>query len=181
MSLFYNKIQASTAHRPVRDLLCAEVLGNHQLFPELMATALSMQDTSHHKACWILELVLEKDLDMLRGYLPQFCDSLPAFTHDGAIRSVSKICLFCVQRHMRDGSFLTARQLQQVTEACFDWLISGAKVASKAYAMRALYLAGKSKAWIHPELEVILTRGFPEHSPAYKGAAKEILQKIHKA
>jgi hypothetical protein len=179
MSTFSQRIQNSTAHRPIRDELSGEVFKDPALFPELISIALNLQDKSHHKACWILELVLEKEIDWLKDFLPQFCNALPQFRHEGALRSVSKICLFCVQRHIRHrDNFLSPQQLQQVTEACFDWLISDAKVATKAYAMRALYLIGKSEDWIHPELQVILTQGFPLHSAAYKAAAKEILQKI---
>lgn len=177
MTGFYRRVQNSTAHRPVRDSISAEVLGNPLLFAELIGIALDIKDKNHHKACWILELVLEKDITLLGSFLPAFCGTLPAFKHEGAIRSVSKICLLCVQHHIRyKGAFLSALQLQQV----IDWLITDTKVASKAYAMRALYLIGKFEDWIHPELEVILRQGFPEHSPAYKGAAKEILQKISK-
>lgn len=178
---FYQKVANSTAHRPVRDEISGMVLNAPELFPELMAIALTVTDKHHHKACWTLELVLEQETGWLQDFLPQFCNTLPHYKHEGAIRSVSKICLFAVQKHLKQHSgFLTETQLQQITEACFDWLITDTKVASKAYAMRALYLIGKSRDWIHPELKVILTQGFPLHSPAYKAAAKEILQKIAK-
>lgn len=180
--MFYRKIANSTAHRPIRDELSGRVFNDPALFPELMAVALDVTDKNHHKACWILELVLEKEISWLKDFLPQFCSTLPMYRHEGAIRSISKICLFSVQNHMKQRSgFLSGEELQQITEACFDWLITDAKVATKAYAMRTLYLTGKSHDWIYPELEVILTQGFPQHSPAYKAAAKEILQKIAKA
>ncbi len=180
--MFYQRIANSTAHRPIRDELSGMVFNDPQLFPELLAVALDVADKNHHKACWILELVLEKEIGWLKDFLPQFCGALPLYKHEGAIRSISKICLFSVQNHLKQRSgFLSTEELQQITEACFDWLITDAKVATKAYAMRALYIIGKSHGWIYPELEVILTQGFPQHSPAYKAAAKEILHKIDKA
>lgn len=179
---FYNKIANSTAHRPIRDELSGMVFNDTSLFPELMVIAFRVTDKNHHKACWILELVLEKEIGWLKGFLPQFCGTLPLYKHEGAIRSISKICLFSVQNHLKQrNGFLSDEQLQQIIEACFDWLITDAKVATKAYAMRALYLAGKSNDWIYPELQVILTQGFPQHSAGYQAAAKEILQKIAKA
>ena len=180
--MFYKRIANSTAHRPIRDELSGMVVNNPALFPKLIAVALDVTDKNHHKACWILELVLEREISRLKDFLPQFCCTLPLYKHEGAIRSISKICLFSVQNHLKQRSgFLSSDELQQITEACFDWLITDAKVATKAYAMRALYLIGKSHDWIYPELEVILTQGFPQHSPAYKAAAKEILHKIAKA
>lgn len=180
--MFYQKIAKSTAHRPIRDELSGIVFNNSQLFPELLAVALNVADKNHHKACWILELVLEKKINWLKEFLPQFCSTLPLYKHEGAIRSISKICMFSVQNHLKERSgFLSDEQSQQITEACFDWLITDAKVAIKAHAMRALYIIGKSQDWIYPELEVILAQGFPQHSAGYQAAAKDILRKIAKA
>lgn len=177
--MFRKKIANSTAHRPIRDELSGQVFNNPVLFQELIEMALDLPDKNHHKACWTLELVLEKEIDWLKDFLPRFCETLPLYKHEGAVRSVSKICLFSVKNHLkRRQGFLSPAQLQQITEACFDWLITDTKVASKAYAMRTLYLIGKGEDWIYPELQVILQQGFALHSAAYKSAAKEILQKI---
>lgn len=180
MDSFYNSIANSTAHRPIRDLLSGRVLENPALFPELLELALNTNDKSHHKACWVLELVLEKKIEWLKEHLPKFCSVLPTFSHEGAIRSISKICLFTVKQHLKTSyKFLTDKEQQQITEACFDWLIDpDGKVAAKAYAMRALYLLGKSEGWIYPELARILSEDFVKHSAGYKAAAKDILKKI---
>jgi len=176
---FYKEIEASTAHRPVRDRLCGDVLSDPTLFPLLIGTALDCADKSHHKACWILELVLESNIHWLKEHCEEFTGLLKNFKHDGAVRSISKICLFAAQKHCREREgFLSDKQVQLVTEACFDWLISDAKVASKAYAMRTLYLIGRQQKWIHDELKHILPQGSPDHSPAYKAAAKDIMKKI---
>lgn len=176
---FYKEIASSTAHRPVRDRLCGDVLSDPTLFPLLLRTALNCSDEHHHKACWILELVLENNIQWLKEHCEEFSTLLNSFTHDGAVRSISKICLFAAQRQEKEkGTFLTEKQSQRITEACFDWLISDTKVASKAYAMRTLYSIGKQQRWIHDELRHILPLGFPDHSPAYKAAAKDILKRI---
>jgi hypothetical protein len=144
-----------------------------------METALDCNDKSHYKACWILELVLENNIHWLTEYLESFTACLNSYKHEGAIRSVSKICLFAAHHYQKTRlKFLTEAQAQLVIEACFDWLIKDTKVASKAYAMRALYEFGKQQQWIHDELRHILPQGFPDHSPAYRAASKEILKKI---
>lgn len=176
---FITEIANSTAHRPVRDRLSGAVLQDKTLLPVLINCAVDVSGKNHHKACWIFELVLENKILLLTEYLPLFCDTLSKYRNDGAIRSVSKICLFAITRHQKQKSFVTTKQLQQITEACFDWLINpDGKVANKAYAMRNLYLLGKSETWIYPELHRILQEDFIKHSAAYKAAAKEILQKI---
>lgn len=177
-SLFYQNIEKSTAHRPVRDVMSGQVFENPELLKELIAVALDTNDKNHYKACWILELVLEKNMVWLKPYLDRFCEALPLYLHDGAVRSISKICWFASVCHMRSKDFLTESQLQQITESCFDWLISDAKVASKAYAMRALFENGKIQPWIYPEMKSILELGYPNHSAAYQAAAKELLKKM---
>ncbi|RZK09770.1 MAG: hypothetical protein EOO46_12830 [Flavobacterium sp.] len=186
--MIYNFIQAlenSTAHRPIRDRLSGKVIDNLELLPVLMGIALDVNNKNHYKACWTLELVLEYNINWLSDYLEEFCKKLPLYKHEGAIRSISKICMFSAKQHLKNTkknlAFLTENQSQQIIETCFDWLINDTKVASKAYAMRALFEFGKLHDWIYPELKEILPKDFASHSPAYHSASKEILQKIAKA
>lgn len=74
---------------------------------------------------------------------------------------------------------LTLNQEHLIAENCFDWLIDvNKKVATKAYAIRALYELGKKYDWIYPELKRIITDDYPKHSAAYKAVTREILKKI---
>lgn len=175
---FYQSVSKSTAHRPIRDYHASLVFENPQLLNDLIAISFNTKDDNHHKGCWILELVLEKNTSWLIPYLDRFCKTLPQFSHDGAVRSISKISWFTVTAHAKSGHFVSEMQLQKITESCFDWLIGETKVASKAYAMRALFEIGKSQQWVYPELKSVLELGYPEHSAAYQAAAKELLRKI---
>ena len=178
----YRHIEQSSAHRPSRDFNASLIFENPDLLKDLMTIALDPTDKYHYKACWILELVLEKNIGWLSPYLDDFCNSLSLYSHDGAIRSVSKIVQFAATFHcngLQSGAaFLTELQLKKMTEVCFDWLIGDEKVASKAYAMRALFEIGKLQPWIYPELREILENGYAEHSAAYKAATKELLKRM---
>jgi hypothetical protein len=175
----YKNIAESTAHRQSRDDNAAYVLDN-QLSDDLITLALDTSDKNHFKACWILELVLEKNLDLLAPRLDEFCEALPTWSHDSALRSIAKICMFCAQQLKKQPNFLSDKQIVQITEACFEWVISEQKVAAKAYAMVCLYETGKRLDWVYPELVPVLQHGFPEHSAAYKSVAKKILAKVNK-
>jgi hypothetical protein len=61
-----------------------------------------------------------------------------------------------------------------------DRLIQDEKVASKVYAMKALFVLGKKYAWIYDELKPIITQDAFEHSYAYQASARNILKKINK-
>lgn len=176
---FYRQIAASTAHRPVRDRLCGEVLADPALFAIVMEMALNCENEHHHKACWTLELILESNIRWLTTHCDSFTAVLGDYKHEGALRSISKICMFAALQHEKENyGFLSDAQLNSIITSCFDWLIGDAKVATKAYAMRTLYCMGKGQPWIHDELKHILTQGFPNHSPGYKAAAKDILKRI---
>ena len=181
---FIHALENSTAHRPIRDILSVEVINHPELLPVLMEIALDINNKNHYKACWTLELVLEHNINWLSDYLDDICKKLPRYKHEGAIRSISKICMFSAKQHLKnkkkDAIFLTQNQSQQIIETCFDWLINDTKVASKVYAIRALFEFGKLQEWIYPELQEILTKDFAHHSPAYQSASKEILQKMAK-
>lgn len=175
---FVKSVENSTAHRPSRDYHSDCVFGNPALLNDLMTMALNTQNPFHYKACWILELILEKHISWLLPNLDAFCDVLPLFTHDGALRSVSKICLFSSKEHLKTNEFLSNDQIRTITECSFDWLISDKKVATKAYSMRTLFELGKLEPWIYPELKPILQQDAAFHSAAYKAAGKDILRRI---
>lgn len=175
---FYQSVSKSTAHRPVRDYHAQLVFEDPELLGDLIAIAFDTKDPNHHKACWILELVLEKNIRWLGPHLDSFGEKLTLFSHDGAVRSISKICWFAATEHVKSKKFLSDAHLKHITESCFDWLIGPTKVASKAYAMRTLFETGKLSPWIYPELRSILELGYAEHSAAYKVASKELLKKI---
>lgn len=178
---FYTKIINSNARRAVRDELSGMVLNDKSLFPDLLHIAIDTDDKNHFKACWILELVCEAKIEWLGDYISEFCAILPKIKNDSAKRPMSKICMFAVKHNAKNINFINSEQLQQITEICFDWLINpNEKVATKVYAIRTLYLLGKNNDWIHPELQTILEQDFPNHTPAYKAAAKDILQKLRK-
>jgi hypothetical protein len=177
---FYNQVAGSTTHRPIRDALSGQVLNDKSLLPDLLEIAFDTTDKNHHKSCWIMELVFEAKTEWLAGYLDAFCTTLASFTNESAIRPVAKTCLFALQYSQGHLGFLNAAQLDKITEACFDWLINPeTKVATKAYAMRALYLIGKKEHWIYPELSRILSEDTVKHTAAYGGAARDILKKIN--
>jgi len=176
---FQIQIAHSTAHRPIRDVLSGMVFKGPGLLPQLLAMALDTTDKNHHKACWTLELVMEAHIEWLTPYLDEFCNTLATYKQEGALRSVAKICLFTVGHHQTYPDFLNTSHTGLITAACFDWLINpNGKVATKAYAMRALFIIGKKEDWIYPELQRILSEDFVKHSAGYKAAAKDLLKRM---
>ncbi len=176
-SFFYTQIENSTAHRKSRDFICESALINSENLEELFHLAFDISNKNHFKACWSLELVLEKDLKYIIPYLDIFINITFKYKNDSAKRSISKICMFLSNSKLIK---LSEKQEQILVETCLDWLIKNEKVATKAYAIRALYNFSKNQPWIKDELKIILAQDYSLHSAAYKAVAREILKKLNK-
>ena len=172
---FYKLIEESTAHRLNREFIRDYVIQNPKKLEFLMKIALNEKDKIHFKACWSLELIFELKLELLFPFLDAFTSKISFYKNDSAIRPVSKICLFLSKSKTIQ---LSENQETKIIETCLDWLIQDEKVATKAYSMRALYNFGKKHPWIHEELKTILSQDYPNHSAAYKAAARDILKKL---
>jgi hypothetical protein len=173
------KINFVTGHRANRHQYAKEVLDNPELFQELIQLCFQSSYKNTAKACWILEVVSYKKIEWFHAHLDFFCSNIKNITNQSAIRSISKICMLLTISHFKKKEILLSEnQLQQITETCFDWLMTDAKVASKCYSIRALHLLGNHFEWIHPELKIILEKDYIRHSAAYKAVGREILKKI---
>ncbi|MEO8234672.1 MAG: hypothetical protein ABI549_04590 [Flavobacterium sp.] len=168
------RIENSSAHRKSREDNAQYILNNPKLISELIKLAFNTGNKDHYKYCWILELVLEERLHLADPFLDVFCSKISKFSHESALRPISKICMF-LAKHM----ILTKDQEQKIIESCFDWLIlENVKVATKAYSIRALFELGKKNDWIYLELKRIISDDYTKYSAAYKAVSKEILKKM---
>jgi hypothetical protein len=176
---FQKKLDSVSGYRANRQKYADEVLDKRELFPELIRLCFDISNKNSSKACWILEFVCYQKLDLMNEHLDFFCSQIKNLKDESAIRPAAKICQLLVFSHYKKKEIqLSEKQLEEIIEISFDWLINDTKVASKAYSMRTLYILGLHYDWILPELKTIITKDFPNHSAAYKAVAKEILKKI---
>lgn len=165
--------------RKERDKMRNLVIRKPEFIPELCDIAFHLEDEMHIKAYWILELVSEKKLRLLTPYFEDFCEIIPKLTDDSAKRTASHLIFFLTKsNHRANGINLTQLQETQIIEMCFDWLIRDEKVATKVYAIKALFVLGKKYEWIHVELKNIIQQDYANHSEAYQAATRNILKKM---
>jgi len=108
-------------------------------------------------------------------YLKHLCK----LQDESAKKTIYQLMFYLAKsNHRANGIKLTQLQETQIIELCFDWLIRDEKVATKVYAIKALFVLGKKYDWIHPELKNIIQQEYTNHSPAYQAATRIILKKM---
>lgn len=173
------KLHAVNGHLKSRAQVAAFVLENPAHFQELLYLCFDSNSEKSFKACWVLEQVAYSQLEWLQPHLDFFCSHLNQLNNESAIRPVAKVLQLLVENHFKKKTIkLSPKQIELITECCFDWLISDTKVAAKCYSIRTLFLLGKSNDWIYPELQIIIEKDYPAQSAAYKAVSREILKKI---
>ncbi|KDN55395.1 hypothetical protein [Flavobacterium seoulense] len=169
------------AYRKDRLDLAQNILENKEYFDELVQICFTPADKNNNKACWILEFIAYEELIWLQPYINFFCKNIKHLKDESALRPIAKIIQLLLASHYKrkeNSILLSEENLQDIIETSFDWLINDTKVATKAYSIRTLYILGKYYNWIHPELQIIVSKDYPNHSAAYQAVAREVLKKI---
>ncbi|MEN8187650.1 MAG: adenylosuccinate lyase [Bacteroidota bacterium] len=172
------------AMRIYRDKSADFVLSHPETLPYLLEIIFeNPKDRISVKASWILELVCLKNPLLIAPHLDYFTDNLQKISHESALRSLSKICMFISKAYYLKKEndlidMLTINHKEKIIELSFDWMIDNQRVAIQVYAMDTLFLMGTEFDWIHPELKITLQQNISKGSKGYKAHAKMILSKI---
>ena len=176
-SALYQRIANSSANTQNRIDNGTFIVQNPHLLKDLIDFSFNIKDKLHIRAWCILEKVFELKIALSFTHLDFICRNLSQLKNDSAIRSISRFIMLLVQDNA-NKKYLTQTQLEKITEACFDWLISDLRIAPKVHAIYTLYELGKNQDWIYPELKIILEQDAAKQSAGYKVAARETLKKI---
>ncbi|GAA3516701.1 hypothetical protein GCM10022393_33520 [Aquimarina addita] len=178
-----NEIKKVNHSQEKRNNFTSLLVEHPDLLPELISICAQVDKEISCRASWGLEFLCRHDIKTILPHLDAIIAILPVVYQHPAVRPMAKICEYLIFSYYKTRSSTTRKQLHQIhrekiTEACFDWLISDQKVATKAYAMTSLYQLGTEFTWIHPELKIILEKDYPKNSAAYKARARMILKKL---
>ncbi len=177
------KLDYVDATRIKRQEMAVFILDNKALLKPLMQIAFKTKEPLSIRACWILEFVAKEQLNWFVPEIKYFLKKADKLENDSAMRPISKICLLIVESYFykRDlylRNNILRKHLTEIAVLSFDWLISDAKVATKAYAMRSLFLISSTQDWINAPLKATLERDINRHTAAYRARARQILKKL---
>jgi len=161
------------------------VLNNPQFISSLMEIAFEDNGVMSSKACWILEFIAKKNIQLILINIDGFTTGMSKVQLDSSVRPMAKICEILTKAFFSKSknevqTKLKEYHLEKITTSCFDWLIGEHKVAAKAYSMTSLYLLSEKFEWIRSELQMILEQNYSLGSAAYKARARQILTLINK-
>lgn len=169
--------------RQKRQEMASMIMANPDLMQPLMEIAFDVTKPISCKACWVMEYTVKNNQSYLLPYINNFTDKINTVKLDSSVRPIAKIYEFLIKAYFSKNinetkSVLKEIHLEQITTACFDWLIGEHKVAAKAYSITSLLLLGQKYEWIHPELKMVLEKNYPEGSASYKARARMTLAKL---
>lgn len=164
------------AKRVYRDTATNFVLDNPETFSFLLELVFENQDRTAIKSAWVLELVCQKNILLIKKHLDLFINHINTITDESALRPTSKVCSFIVNAYQNNKLELTNTQKEIIIETNFDWVIANHKIATQVFAMDTLYTLGKEYDWVHTELQLILEKNAGTGSPGYQSHAKKILK-----
>ncbi|CAL2083412.1 conserved hypothetical protein [Tenacibaculum sp. 190524A05c] len=162
------------------------VLEQPELIKPLVDLTFDVNNKLSIKAAWILEWICtHHGINHVLPYLNTFTKGLQNLQFDGALRTCAKICEHLATAYTNTSNnktkeTITNEQITLIIETGFDWLITEQKIAVKAYTMNTLYLFGKHKDWVHPELEHIIRTKVIHESKGCTSRGKKILQLLAK-
>ena len=166
-----------------RERLLNAVLINPHWIAVLLKNMNAVHDKQSYFSARTLELVCKRNLKLILPYLDTFCLLLPKIKLEGVIRSSAKMIELLTVDFFRGKEAINiekinAKHLEQFTESCFDWMISGKSIAIQAHSMYALYLLGTTYDWIHSNLALIIEKDIPTGSTGYKNRGRKVLRAI---
>lgn len=184
-SELYESLNYVNHSREKRTEMSTLVLNHPDLIMPLIQICFEADNPISSRACWVMEFTAKENISYIFPYLDTFTASLGTLHLDSSVRPIAKICECLIKSYFSRVENLTQKtltnlHLEQITTACFDWLIGDHKVAAKAYSMTSLLLLGRKFDWIHPELKMVLEQNYNEGSAAYKARARMTLEKIRK-
>ena len=91
---FFKRIDNSNASTNRRNELHHFIIQNPEYLSELCSIALNTNYKNHYKGVWILEMIAEKQTELLSPYINAICDAFSKIKNDSAIRGMSRVALF---------------------------------------------------------------------------------------
>ena len=164
--------------------LCAELQQQGFILTDLLDLTLHKEDVIAFHAVWLLDTVVENDLETYVVYIEKFIDYSQRITNHSCQRHYARIFMHftkAMRKSIPIQNKMAHTDLEPMIERCFDWLIDPkVKVAVKASASEVLFNLRERYDWIAEELENQLKFLMQNGSPAINATGRRLLSGLQK-
>lgn len=162
--------------------LCAELNEQGFILTDLLDLTLHKDGQIAFHAAWLLDTVVEDDLDNYIFEIVQFITYSERITHHSCQRHYARIFMHFTAAAKKSNMIrlkLAQTNLEPMVERCFDWLIDPkTKVAVKAFSSEVLCNVSGRYDWIAEELQNQLHFLMNNGSPAIQSTGRRLLSKL---
>lgn len=137
------------ALRSNRERAAKLIIYQPELLQPLFQLSLNPEFKNHHKGAWILEIILEQNLQLIGPHINFYCENLNKVKNPSAVRALSKINHWIAYDYIKNNSlntkYLTKENIYQIVTVGFDRMIQDYPVATQVYTMDTLFYFGQLK------------------------------------
>ncbi|THD67478.1 hypothetical protein E7Z59_07395 [Robertkochia marina] len=175
-------LEKTSALRNDREAAADFVLQNPKYYPSLLHCAMSNDPTISKKACWVLEIVILSEPQLLDSHRRLFFNLIKHIKDGSARRPLAKIIAHWSEETISNETpgfpTLNREEIKKLTAITFNWMLNELPVAVKVFSMEALFHLGKKEAWVHEELLAYIQKNYENAQPAFKARARHLMQKL---
>lgn len=128
---------------------------------------------------WIWDGVIRKDPNTALPFLSSVFSRMGNADSEGVIRILAKTCEIAssspINPSDESAGSLSFSDKQLLIDACFAWLQGKHKVATRVFAITALWNLRKEEDWIEEALRNEVNRQLPASSAGFRNRALKIL------
>ena len=162
--------------------MCIELEQEGFILTDLLDLTLHTDGQIAFHAAWLLDTVVENDLDNYIFEIDLFITYSQRIKHHSCQRHYARIFMHLTAEAKKSNIIrlkLSQTDLEPMVELCFDWLIDPkTKVAVKAFASEVLCNVSGRYDWITEELQSQLCFLMNNGSPAIQSTGRRLLNKL---
>jgi len=162
--------------------LCTQLNEEGYILTDLLDLTLHTDGQIAFHAAWLLDTVVENDLDNYIFEIDLFITYSQRIKHHSCQRHYVRIFMLLTAAAKKSNIIrlkLSQTDLEPMVELCFDWLIDlKTKVAVKAFASEVLCNVSGRYDWISEELQSQLRFLMNNGSPAIQSTGRRLLNKL---
>jgi hypothetical protein len=144
---------------------------------ELLQLILQGNKITAQRGAWVLGKLSKRFHTRFLPYLDFIISEIKDAKHVAVSRNFAKVFMVMTRKIYLD--LLTKKQIDDIVEICFGWVIDiNQKAAVVAFSMYTLQNISTRRDWIAPELKLFIENNMAGSLPSFQSAGRKILKSM---